>query len=508
MKTKRLLVAVCLLLIAATMLSTASFAWFSMNTEVAVDGIEVEAYSDALFLEISQTTNDADFDISTTIESTEEKKIRLVTRISQTGAVYVTSAPATAEYFTAGDNNVYYVMGDKKADALSEFNYIKVDSSTLTPATDLSSLVAVVFAVPTETVALEDVTYYQVNATNDGYVAMDFEKDDLLTGAARVAVVKTFYEYDGSAKTYTPVTGLLEYDSVTGYYEAVFTACADDATAEDGTTYYTVSDGVYTEVTVNEGDELDGYYTATVPAALGADAVCPALYSYDSADDKYTLAEDVTRGTSLAGYYTISTAAVDLTAAFGKVYVADGDDYVCICNITGASAAEDAKDITNELYWGRAYSNALGQVQGDNTLSALKNPDRTNSAYYFYDTVYLRNAENTNTSSDLRIEEVKIGGRVNALSDALRVLFVATNGAGERKVLEYNNRTGAIEDNGALFASLLGNRGEIVTVDIYVYFDGTDEAAFTLKDGDAGLLNGQTVEVKFTIDEQPWNADN
>ncbi len=46
-KTKKFLIAVCLLLVSATLLGTASFAWFSMNTEVSVDGIEVEAYSDA-----------------------------------------------------------------------------------------------------------------------------------------------------------------------------------------------------------------------------------------------------------------------------------------------------------------------------------------------------------------------------------------------------------------------------------------------------------------------------
>ena len=58
MKTKSLFIAICLLVVSATMLGTASFAWFSMNTEVAVDGIEVEAYSDSLFLEISKEKAD------------------------------------------------------------------------------------------------------------------------------------------------------------------------------------------------------------------------------------------------------------------------------------------------------------------------------------------------------------------------------------------------------------------------------------------------------------------
>ena len=76
-KTKRLIFALSLLLISATILGTASFAWFSMNTEVAVDGIEVEAYSDALFLEIS--TDGSDYDTSVTLENAK-KTLRVVTQ--------------------------------------------------------------------------------------------------------------------------------------------------------------------------------------------------------------------------------------------------------------------------------------------------------------------------------------------------------------------------------------------------------------------------------------------
>lgn len=46
-KTRKLLPAIAMLLISAVMMSTASFAWFSMNTEVSASGMEVKATTGA-----------------------------------------------------------------------------------------------------------------------------------------------------------------------------------------------------------------------------------------------------------------------------------------------------------------------------------------------------------------------------------------------------------------------------------------------------------------------------
>ena len=63
--TKRLIPAFAMLLVSAVLMSTASFAWFSMNTNVTATGMNVTAKTDAIFLEI-KGTSDSDFGVTGT----------------------------------------------------------------------------------------------------------------------------------------------------------------------------------------------------------------------------------------------------------------------------------------------------------------------------------------------------------------------------------------------------------------------------------------------------------
>lgn len=498
-KTKRLVLAVCLLLISATLLGTASFAWFSMNTEVTVDGIEVEAYSDALFLEISE--DNSNYDTSITLTTGGKKTLRLVKplTISSTDTVY-NIAPVAAEGYYAGESTVYYKLGSVEGndDTYAGNNYIAIDNTTLTRASNISALYAVEISAAGAN-AVDGVTYCRLNDEKTGYTVVSFTAGDALAGDIRILTVKNYFEYDSAAETYAPVK-FYEGDSLSGYYTATFTAAT--GTAVDGTDYYTVDAGVYTKATVTAGADVStGYFTVSA-TACGTDDTAPALFNYDGSGE-YTLAT-VTRGSSLAGLYTIDEsestqyAEVDPTSASGAIYVKNGNDYVYVCN------KSTAEDITDETFWGRAYSDTLGDVKTGASLNVIKsNTDK----YYYYDTIYLRSAANTNDGQNLRIENVAIGGRENDLSDALRVLFVATNGAGEVATTTYSNRDGMASFDGDLFATIRGNKGEVVTVDMYVYFDGTDAAALTLATGDAGLLNGQTVSVKFAIDGPDYTTN-
>ena len=54
---KKLIPAICLLLVSAVMLGTSTFAWFSMNTSVSVTGMQVKAKSDNTYLLISDTVS-------------------------------------------------------------------------------------------------------------------------------------------------------------------------------------------------------------------------------------------------------------------------------------------------------------------------------------------------------------------------------------------------------------------------------------------------------------------
>ena len=56
---KKLIPAICMTLIAAFMLASSTFAWFSMNTQVKATGMQVVAKSDNTYLLISSTKTSA-----------------------------------------------------------------------------------------------------------------------------------------------------------------------------------------------------------------------------------------------------------------------------------------------------------------------------------------------------------------------------------------------------------------------------------------------------------------
>lgn len=57
---KKLIPAICMTLIAAVMLASSTFAWFSMNREVSADGMQVTANSNSVYLLISSTKTTAE----------------------------------------------------------------------------------------------------------------------------------------------------------------------------------------------------------------------------------------------------------------------------------------------------------------------------------------------------------------------------------------------------------------------------------------------------------------
>ena len=114
------------------------------------------------------------------------------------------------------------------------------------------------------------------------------------------------------------------------------------------------------------------------------------------------------------------------------------------------------------------------------------------------------------------VEDVVVSGATNVLSPALRVLFVASSSIDNNTVIStavydagvdtivHGNDSAVGTYDGNLFDMLLGNEAETVKVDIYVYFDGTDAAANNATYADA-VLNGQSIEVVFGVDEESYN---
>lgn len=82
-KTRKLIPALAMLLISAVMMSTASFAWFSMNKQVSATGFEITANSDNVWLAINT---------GSTFDPTNNEKV--ATSSGESTALYPV-APAT-----------------------------------------------------------------------------------------------------------------------------------------------------------------------------------------------------------------------------------------------------------------------------------------------------------------------------------------------------------------------------------------------------------------------------
>ncbi|MCQ2771540.1 MAG: hypothetical protein MJ236_07085, partial [Clostridia bacterium] len=104
---KKLIPAICLLLISAMMLGTSTFAWFSMNTQVTATGMNVTAKSNAVNLLIGGTADCATTKtgLSTTVAGT------YATTGNDTKAcypaAYVTAQTVVTSSFTAAANTWY-----------------------------------------------------------------------------------------------------------------------------------------------------------------------------------------------------------------------------------------------------------------------------------------------------------------------------------------------------------------------------------------------------------------
>lgn len=477
-KTKRLYIAIAMLLISATLLGTASFAWFAMNTKSVADGLEVEAYSDSLFLEISQTI-DGEYLPNTTFEANNKGTLRLITHKffdhdeMVINPEFVEETDSTKRF---DGTTVYYKEADSDA-AGAKKNYLYANDELDTP-----------------------------DSTKDFYKNVFFVEI-----TSKENKTGTFYTKDKNvftAKTLTDESAYL-------YYEAKhYAAATGTLLSGDFNEYFSQdADGAFVKATLNIDDSLEGYFFVKpgLPTPEVADSVYDGKSIYYKKDvDKYYIPA-LNQGSLVEGYYTLTgetAVETDATKGTGGVYYLKNEidtgkyDY----SYVGTIGTSDL--LANYLYWGRAYSKDPTKVDETQTLNIIGADDAKD--YYLYKELYLRQAEGTNHAKNLRVNDVKVGGAYNELTPAMRVLFVATSSAspntistalydaGEDKFLQADD---TYEDTDVLFEMLLGNEAETVKVEVYIYFDGKDEIA---KNTDA-ILNGQTVEIEFTIDELSYN---
>lgn len=437
LKNKRILVAVAMLLISATLLSTASYAWFAMNTRVSANGLQVGAYSDSIFLQISK--DNSAYDTEITYDATPSY-LRLTTASLHAGYEYVTfttqPTPATGDY---NPGTTYYVKDGK--------NYLVADTSALNSA-----------ASPTVDL-YKDPTFVRVTT------------DTPTTGI--------FYSYDAPFDTYVKHEISIA-TSVLGWYQLT----SDVETA--GSTYD--GTGVYYAV---EGNNLVN--------------VTHTLFTADSVDG--------------LGYFTMGTVSDPVNATTTK---GDGTTEYYIKNAKDGGDVEytyvgtvpNGIRLDQHLFWGKAYSSKHDDAEEDNTITLVpENVNETLDDYRLATRMYIRLAEDSNDAENLRIAGIKVGGASNPLDKALRVLIVATSSTNttqniaymifdaDGSVITHNN---GVNSNPNLFDKILGNADETITLDVYIYFDGTD--AVSMNTSLAGAyLNGKTVDIEFAIDDHNYN---
>lgn len=564
-KTKRLIFALSLLLISATLLGTASFAWFSMNTEVAVDGIEVEAYSDALFLEIR--TDGSDYDTSVTLQNAK-KTLRVVTQkklaagyriteIALAGVQYVDGTfyvPTTDSTYVAGTD--YYAPGFEAVNTLvngddvselfvaSGSGYVQTNDEVYNDAENVTYYKQTYSAVDTanfdESTSVVD--YYEAfdqlyvkgKAEHDNtvdtyvannYIAVSYEDASSVAGLyknptiTRIETALNYQAYVAATGTYVDGVEYYAYDN--DAYTSLDTTTGFVAGETDMSSYYVANtaeyyargtmDGqhTYTKVTA-DGAPLKGCYTIS-GAPQYADALYDGVsYYYKKDADSFALVTNLDVADSFEGLVALEAEALELTA-IGGVDASDDDEKVAVyaADAYGYSYVgeyTEGDDILNEVYWARAYSAASNVSAAATPLNVIKsdviNSVPENNYYYLKKTVYLRCAENTNDASNLKIEDVIVKGPATDFNKSLTILFVATSSSGETTSVTFKNSVPDSINNTVLFDKLLGNTRETVTVDMYFYFDGEYTDVKTDK---VPEISGQSIEIKFGIDGPSYN---
>ena len=121
--------------------------------------------------------------------------------------------------------------------------------------------------------------------------------------------------------------------------------------------------------------------------------------------------------------------------------------------------------------------------------------------YALINTFYVRMSNDTSTLKDLTISEVVIAEGAPAgenFNASIRVLVIAKNGSGDVLGAQcWDVVDGLTDDSAEQLADVVNNTP--ITLEVYIYYDGDDTAAFT--NNNLSTVAAQTISVSFTADE-------
>ena len=190
-KFRKLVPALCMLLVSAVLMGTSTYAWFSMNTNVSAKGMEISAKSDSTFLVITEgETFDSETVTSITASTTATKKpLFPVMPVAEFASKTEVETAAKWQYAYSSDpgsptKNGDYVactdltnyvasevfsIGLSKASGLNEsVNNIRVKSVTLPENTGISCVIVCGDVVKTYTATSTTSLDLKVKATKAG----------------------------------------------------------------------------------------------------------------------------------------------------------------------------------------------------------------------------------------------------------------------------------------------------------------------------------------------------
>ena len=135
MKFKKLIHALCMLLVAAVLMGTSTFAWFSMNREVTATGMQITAKSDSVFLLIGSGDADTASEIQTagTITTALTVDANAAQVYPSAHDTITNTATATAtdvsnlHHYVDGSSNTITVDAYNALDASEKSNYTAVN---------------------------------------------------------------------------------------------------------------------------------------------------------------------------------------------------------------------------------------------------------------------------------------------------------------------------------------------------------------------------------------------
>lgn len=221
-KFRKLVPALCMLLISAVLLGTSTFAWFSMNTTVTATGMQVTAKTNHTYLLITDNSENKDLDtLRTELQKDPDVNDTKVTydaaaselapsaheAFETTGAS--TAAATVGQWFTAqGADPSKPDMKDKSKQALTSFDgYVLTETVYITVTKDSANAKDLkVKATITNNTTATDITPLKVLVVcGDKYVELDSTKleDASVVLAATISKdaltkVDIYIYYDGN----------------------------------------------------------------------------------------------------------------------------------------------------------------------------------------------------------------------------------------------------------------------------------------------------------------------